>query len=136
MREIKLKCIHKDTKEINEVSAIDWHGNWISYGEIEKKENGHIDLVWRKLNLHHLIEFTGFKDKNGVEIYQGDIIDLCQSKYEGEHNLNVIIFENGCFCAKDELTTRNLHETISIGIDYEVIGNIYKNPELLEKCNN
>lgn len=77
------------------------------------------------------LQYAGLKDPNGVDIYEGDIIDLCQSKYEGEHNFNVVVFENGCFCAKDKLTSRNLHETISIGIDYEVIGNIYENPEII-----
>lgn len=72
-----------------------------------------------------LMQSTGLKDKNGVEIFEGDIVVI---KYS-EHGLDYyekIVFENGTFTAGDEDWLYNIK-------DYCVVcGNIYENPELLE----
>jgi hypothetical protein len=73
------------------------------------------------------MQFTGLKDKNGKEIYEGDVIQWGESKNW------VIIFEEFAFY----IVQKNAyHETIaklSKEFDtFKVIGNIYENPELLE----
>jgi len=77
-----------------------------------------------------LMQYTGLKDKNGVEIYEGDILTP-RWKFE------VIYFADGFIC-KNELpsNTQPLHTLLRsrevAGDPMEIIGNIYENPELLE----
>ena len=79
-----------------------------------------------------LIEYTGLKDKNGVEIYEGDIVkvDYLQEK------IFEIIFVNGGFKLKaKDCSTEYDYSITSTMIEenaIEVIGNIYENKELLE----
>ena len=81
------------------------------------------------------MQSTGIKDKNGVEVYEGDVINYRNSfrnPMTGSGSLSInrdfkIIFENGEFKAKGfDIRLKNI-------LSYsEVIGNIYENPELLE----
>ena len=69
-----------------------------------------------------LMQYTGLKDKNGKEIYDGDIL-----KNEDYNRTRVMEWENDVvpFCF-------DYYESPG---DWEIIGNIYENPELL-KTNN
>ena len=72
-----------------------------------------------------VMQYTGLKDKNGVEIYEGDV--LTDEKY-------VV----ACYYEGSEFILKN-HNTFAVNLataienDFEIIGNIYENPELVDK---
>lgn len=86
-----------------------------------------------ELNNCVALQFTGILDKNGKEIYEGDILLYKTSyeeamTYEGENDISLVIFKNGCFM----LDKNCLHELVENGkIQEEIIGNIFQNPELI-----
>lgn len=69
-----------------------------------------------------IMQYTGLKDKNDKEIYEGDIIRI--SKLVND----VIVFENGQFKPKKATD----YESYNFMINSEIIGNIYENSLLLE----
>lgn len=105
------------------------------------------DPMWKKCVITHEVEptticqCTGLKDKNGKLIWENDIL----------HNGNYFVVKWNAPCARFDIVLNNLHN-IPIGkwepmicdwknndfkeyrkaVDYEVIGNIFDNPELLE----
>lgn len=80
-----------------------------------------------------IMQYIGLKDKNGKEIYEGDIVEYeIDSPGLGEYFKGVVEFYNGFYYIKSKRTDNIMDLT-----DYEtnnltIIGNIYENPELLE----
>ena len=70
----------------------------------------------------NVMQFTGLKDKNGKEIYEGDIVG--SKLYDGTKKNYVVEFKDGSFVV-------GLTELGKWIEDVIVIGNIYENPELL-----
>jgi uncharacterized phage protein (TIGR01671 family) len=80
-----------------------------------------------------LCQYTGLKDKNGVEIYEGDIIKYV-TQYYGKRQERQKVVE-----WIDDMQDDSFGEPLSMGYRFhgseiEVIGNIYENPELLKSA--
>jgi len=85
-----------------------------------------------------IMQYTGLKDKNSKEIYEGDVIKCNGCKDEEnkivDENLKVVWSDEfACFATKG-IKTKTLYR-MSIFTEYKVIGNIYENSELLEQAN-
>ena len=77
-------------------------------------------------------QYTGLKDKNNVETFEGDIVACNQS---GSYGISVIIYDNSAFYVmplNGNILERTLWDYWYNDWDIEVIGNIHDNPELLE----
>jgi len=128
MREIKFRAWDKDRKKML------YHINDLFDGFMHWKDQK-IDLVdcveqGTHTEYRHpiLLQYTGLKDKNGKEIYEGDVIET-----NGIENCEkaLIIFHDGVFVADFEEFDFIGWEHLN-GLDMTVIGNIYENPELKE----
>ena len=83
-------------------------------------------------------QFTGLTDKNGVRIFEGDIVRYAERRLGGE-DVSVafpVTFDEGGFCAHHYFLNNWLRNGLGGNTkleDIEVIGNIHDNPELLQK---
>lgn len=93
---------------------------------IPSSENGIVqtDEISRIDTRNHLMQFTGLKDKNGTDIYEGDILDYPHREVMDN---NIIDFKDGGFCLTHGDGQR------FYPYNNEIIGNIYENPELIER---
>ena len=125
-REIKFRGLQKDGKfaygKLLSDSAIGRWGN----SEIYNYSNVYLGTVG---------QFTGLLDKNGVEIYEGDIIQIDEySSFEGTGK-GIVDFLNGsfvCLYGQDAYGKDKLDNINTVNDSREVVGNIHQNPELLQ----
>ena len=124
-REIEFRAWHKKYEYMARVADISFNRERIN---LNAADIGSFDDI-------ELMQYTGLKDKNGVKIFEGDIVQInddwdtygmnAGEKYE-------IYFYAGGFRCKPKYNAKSKGYWLDDGNDVVVLGNIYENPELLE----
>jgi len=131
MREIKFRCWDKNNKNMvyQFLESSDHHG-YLDYS-VCIDDGGYLHVENYNGDSLELMQFTGLLDRNGKEIYEGDVIET-----NGIENCEkaLIIFHDGAFVADFEEFNFIGWEHLN-GLDMTVIGNIYQNKDLLNEIN-
>lgn len=114
---------------MREIKFRAWDEDRFQYLELPNDLRINTEDWFYKISYLELQQYTGLKDKNGVEIYEGDVV-------ETGYGIGVIEWIDINCCFKIRWIQTILEEKYSWipfkGFKYkEVIGNIYENPELL-----
>jgi uncharacterized phage protein (TIGR01671 family) len=127
MREIKFRAWSASSKTMRPLTQITFTGGgtW----SVEKGTGVSIEF---QPNIE-VLQYTGLKDKNGKEIYEGDVI-LDTSLFGGIFEIAWADAYSGAqWCqVKSDGTINDFYGGLSRSEDIEVIGNIYENPDLIK----
>lgn len=128
MREIKFRAWIKSPYDIM-VQSEDILNFGLDCGKIIYAESEEHDM---DKGTFELMQYTGLKDKNGVEIYEGDIVKGKAYEFRSPQRIIGVVEYNYC-----EFKVAGLGKTKGIKAElntvYEVIGNIYENSYLLKE---
>lgn len=132
MRDIKFRAFHKKENRMiypaskrNDTCMVFEETGWF----IVDHFTGKMETIL-KCEDGELMQYTGLKDKNGVEIYEGDII-------KADNRITCIQWTgngfNGVYMNDDLTWDDEWEDSISRYGKIELLGNIYQNPELLKR---
>lgn len=105
------------------------HGNEYSYDPIEGLA---FDVYGCKVDPETVGQYTGLTDKNGVKIFEGDIVE-CVS--DGERAVIIWVKYSACFGLSFDGWCCGFDDYDFSPNDFKVIGNIHDNPEILKTPN-
>lgn len=128
--------------------VIDGEGAWLQPQDFRLDGNGTYyerdDGQWVTMPTLNttLMQYTGLKDKNGVEIYEGDIVNTTMSGIVRYDFKSKVVFKDGTFGVEGLEELPLVDNALGSFKSFagcptedliEVIGNIYENPELLKQ---
>lgn len=131
MREIKFRAWEKEIHEDGEV-----YGGEMYYSEEcdGKRRAGFTIKADSAYSNEQFVwmQYTGLKDSQGKEIYEGDVVKIHHEKYKNSKDMAVIEWQDRC--GRFIANRKNMAEdcTMTMSEYFEVIGNIYENKDLLE----
>ena len=126
MNDIKFRAWDKVNESMHDVQGISFYHESISV------DRGDGTYFANHASIFELMQYTGLKDKNGAEMYEGDVV---KGSYYAGYNIGIkrIIGNVSWTSAAFKVSGVKQYEGTIVGLDgsFEVIGNIYENPELL-----
>lgn len=130
----KFRVWHKELERLMSVQIM-----WLDEGEISELELND-SLMNESIPVYRddviLMQSTGLVDKNGKEIFEGDVVELVDEY--GDSGMSKVVSQEGALgMIIEEVFVPFATMSILSTVDYtlEVIGNIYENPELVEGIN-
>jgi uncharacterized phage protein (TIGR01671 family) len=127
MREIKFRIYDLQSKIMSDHFTLD------DYASDHDYEDGYFRYQLRNndkpYNDNIIMQFTGLHDKNGKEIYEGDIVRFYIEDVHDIQGIGYVVFRTGCFTVTAEKDYFPCLDSVSQK-HITVIGNIYENPEL------
>ncbi len=126
MREIKFRAWDKEAKQMFQIDYINFHVQERKVYSVEQVGGGELGAQYsHSFDKIEIMQYTGLKDKNGKEIYEGDIVSIKGgAPYEVEYDYEWLGYQPWRSFITDE--------DMWMSHNIEIIGNIYENPELLK----
>lgn len=107
--------------------------HYIMTGKFDSLTNGIINSEAYNVDPNTIGQFTGLTDRNGVKIFEGDIVHVKAHSGSFTGCVTYWLEEEPRFVCE---TKHGLHYAICAKFEFEVLGNIHDNPELLEVSGN
>lgn len=138
----KFRAYHKKSKKMLNVFAIDFSYESVEIEVPNAEEYIPTDMIQldvaveEDLSKVELMQSTGLKDKNGKEIFEGDILDfIVYNFYDGSDKRlkGKTIYKYASFILQT-LNTKEEYDLFRVLLDdeeVEILGNIYENPDLI-----
>ena len=145
MKELKFRAFHKSSKIMFDVVQIDFINKFVfSYERIRSMSKyPYFDTVSYLSSECELMQFTGLKDVDGKDIFEGDVVEVEFDDYYSNNSFTIdedsthkgeIVFEFfGYYIKFPDMCFMSINDIADYEFNIKILGNIHQNPELLEK---